>query len=199
MLFRGSVTFLFVWLSRKMSRLTWTPSQTSLAGPWPATGWWKHPAVASHSASLHSGKPSSAARWSPKPDRRRRWRNGRIWFVFRKKSLALFPRMKWLFFIPFNLQGLTSMFPPTLASSGGRGLSRSFRSPLRFGLRAFAWEQKMSSWESNCTFSICNDKTLSWNTMYNINNVWYYWYCTPPQPVGTVHLLKWFQSASKYK
>uniref|UniRef100_A0A4W6CQM8 Uncharacterized protein n=1 Tax=Lates calcarifer TaxID=8187 RepID=A0A4W6CQM8_LATCA len=33
---------------------------------------------------------------------------------------------------------LTSMFPPTLANNGGRGLSLSFLSPLRFGLRALA-------------------------------------------------------------
>lgn len=30
------------------------------------------------------------------------------------------------------------MFPPTLANSGGRGLSRSFLNPLRFGLRELA-------------------------------------------------------------
>lgn len=34
--------------------------------------------------------------------------------------------------------GLTSMFPPTRANRGGRGLSLSFLSPLRFGLRALA-------------------------------------------------------------
>lgn len=37
------------------------------------------------------------------------------------------------------------MFPPTLASSGGRGLSLSFLRPLRFGLRALAtWENLKS-------------------------------------------------------
>lgn len=39
-------------------------------------------------------------------------------------------------------QKLTSMFPPTLANSGGRGLSRSFLSPLRFGLRALAMSKE---------------------------------------------------------
>lgn len=37
---------------------------------------------------------------------------------------------------------LTSMLPPTLASRGGRGLSLSFLSPFRLGLRELAADRE---------------------------------------------------------
>lgn len=69
------------------------------------------------------------------------------------------------------------MFPPTLASSGGRGLSRSFRSPLRFGLRAFAWEKKSKKVNQPVCLEFVKNKMLPRNNNNNNIECWYVFKC----------------------
>lgn len=55
---------------------------------------------------------------------------------------------------------LTSMFPPTRASKGGRGLSLSFLRPLRLGRRA-AGERNAAKEERQCTACCCVNISLA--------------------------------------
>jgi len=67
--------------------------------------------------------------------------------------------------------GLTSMFPPTLASSGGRGLSLSFLSPLRFGLRALATRKETNYAHLKWSIYSKHHTRLSETTKLKITNV----------------------------
>lgn len=55
---------------------------------------------------------------------------------------------------------LTSMFPPTRASKGGRGLSLSFLRPLRLGRRA-AEERNAAKEKRQCTAYCCVNIALA--------------------------------------